>query len=168
MSFLERNFEHFEVEISGFKNRPFYAQVNAKTRDLSVITDAIEIVDSVYAQKFGPYGTHYYSFTRREHFLNLLLRFYDVKNKLPNKEEIETLKDICKQKLYYQRDADLNTKNKFQINKTNKQNPLPKWYGFFLIICLLEIIPKFTSKLEIEARKINIQSNQQNQIKFSK
>ena len=77
MSFLVRNRLNFEVPISGFINQPFYAEINATARDERVILEAIQIVDALYPQKFGPYGTHFYSFVKREHFLNLILRFFD-------------------------------------------------------------------------------------------
>ena len=154
MSFLEKNAAEFEVEIKGFKTQPFYAQINAKTRDLSVVTNALKIVDEIYPQKFGPHETHYYSFSQREHFLNLLLRYFDRNTTLPDPVEIQKLQKICNKKAYYQRDADLIGKKTKSII-SSKSNLYSKWYWFFLSICLLLAVQKFDNKIAIENRSLD-------------
>ncbi len=120
MSFLEKNVAEFEVEIKGFVTQPIYAQINAKTRDLSVIKNALKIVDEIYPQKFGPHGTHYYSFSQREHFLNLLLRYFDRNTTLPDPVGLQKLQIICNKKAYYQRDADLIGKKTNQLFRVSQ------------------------------------------------
>lgn len=151
MSFLEKNDTEFEVEIKGFETQPFYAQINAKTRDLSVVTNAVKIVDEVYPQKFGPHGTHYYSFSQREHFLNLLLRHFDRNTALPDPVELQKLQKICNKKAYYQRDADLIGKKTKSII-SSKSNLYSKWCWFFLSIFLLHAVQKNAFKIALEHR----------------
>ena len=137
MSFLERNRLNFEVPISGFVNQPFYAEINAITRDDRPILEAIQIVDAQYPQKFGPYGTHFYSFAKREHFLNLILRFFDRNNRLPDEIELSDLKIICKKKPYFQRDADLVSKNKTKPNRTDASKANFSYLAYLIVIVLL-------------------------------
>ena len=140
MSFLEKNNSEFEVEISGFTNNPFYAKINANTRDLKLISEAVKITDELYPQKFGPHGTHYYSFVTREHFLNLLLRFYDSNSTLPNLLELEKLQKICQQKIYHQRDVDVLENKKSHKTQSKKLNLFSYWYWFLLFLCILQAI----------------------------
>ena len=154
MSFLEKNAAEFEVEIKGFKTQPFYAQINAKTRDLSVVTNALKIVDEIYPQKFGPHETHYYSFSQREHFLNLLLRYFDRNTTLPDPVKLQKLQKICNKKAYYQRDADLIGKKTKSII-SSKSNLYSKWCWFFLSICLLHAVQKYDNKIAIENRSLD-------------
>ena len=154
MSFLEKNAAEFEVEIKGFKTQPFYAQINAKTRDLSVVTNALKIVDEIYPQKFGPHGTHYYSFSQREHFLNLLLRYFDRNTTLPDPVELQMLQKICNKKAYYQRDADLIGKKTKSII-SSKSNLYSKWYWFFSSICLMHAVQTYDKKIAIEHKSLD-------------
>ncbi len=154
MSFLEKNVAEFEVEIKGFVTQPIYAQINAKTRDLSVIKNALKIVDEIYPQKFGPHGTHYYSFSQREHFLNLLLRYFDRNTTLPDPVGLQKLQIICNKKAYYQRDADLIGKKTKSII-SSKSNLYSKWYWLLLSICLLQAVQKITYKIALENRSLD-------------
>ena len=154
MSFLDRNKLNFEVPIAGFINQPFYAQINANTRDEKVISKAIQIVDAIHPQKFGPHGTHFYSFVRREHFLNLLLRFHDENKRLPDEIELLDLQFICNKKLYYQRDSDLisvdmhtgNFKTSIKRSDESKNKYFFWWYvvmvGLLLPISLTKLIAR--------------------------
>jgi hypothetical protein len=63
-------------------------------------------VDSIRPQKFGPYGCDYYSFLEREHLLNLILRFFDNKQRLPIDEELLELISVSRCREYYRRDED--------------------------------------------------------------
>jgi len=154
MSFLEKNVAEFEVEIKGFETQPFYAQINAKTRDLSVVANAVKIVDEMYPQKFGPHGTHYYSFSQREHFLNLLLRYFDRNTTLPDPVGLQKLQIICNKKAYYQRDADLIGKKTKSII-SSKSNLYSKWYWLLLSICLLQVVQKNAYKIALENRSLD-------------
>ena len=155
MSFLVRNRLNFEVPISGFINQPFYAEINATARDERVILEAIQIVDALYPQKFGPYGTHFYSFVKREHFLNLILRFFDRNNRLPDKVELSDLKIICNQKPYFQRDADLVSKAKPNRTDASKAN-FPNWaYLIVVVLLVFHSLHKTFSRLDSENAKVN-------------
>jgi len=151
MSFLDRSHLNFEVPIAGFINQPFYAQINAITRDEKVISKAIQIVDAVHPQKFGPHGTHFYSFARREHFLNLLLRFYDENKRLPDEIELLDLQSICNEKLYYQRDSDLISGStytgyfKTSIKQSDESKNKCLFWWYLAMICLL--LPGSLTKL---------------------
>ncbi len=148
MSFLVKNEMEFEVPISGFTTQYFYAQINARTRDASVISGAVNIVNKEYPQKFGPHSMTYCSFANREHFLNLLLRFYDDKNILPGQVEIQELKKICSKRYNFQRDAILIGKKKY-ITKKSTSNGTKIWYLIFLIVILSQAIHKHASKFYI-------------------
>jgi hypothetical protein len=154
MSFLEKNVAEFEVEIKGFETQSFYAQINAKTRDLTVITNAVKIVDEIYPQKFGPHGTHYYSFSQREHFLNLLLRYFDRNTTLPDPVGLQKLQIICNKKAYHQRDADLIRKKKKSII-SSKSNLNSKLNWLHLSICLLQAVQKNAYKIAFENRSLD-------------
>ena len=52
------------------------ANIDAPIHDESVIEQAKLIVDRCSPQRYGPYGTHAYSFLKREYLLNLLLFHY--------------------------------------------------------------------------------------------
>ena len=52
------------------------ANIDAPIHDESVIEQAKLIVDHCSPQRYGPYGTHAYSFLKREYLLNLLLFHY--------------------------------------------------------------------------------------------
>ena len=159
MSFLVRNRLNFEVPISGFINQPFYAEINATARDERVILEAIQIVDALYPQKFGPYGTHFYSFVKREHFLNLILRFFDRNNRLPDEIELSDLKNICNQKHYSQRDANLVSKtrtrtktNRIDASKANS----PNWaYLIVVVLLVFQSLHKSVARLDSEIAKVN-------------
>ena len=52
------------------------ANIDAPIHDESVIDQAKLIVDHCSPQRYGPYGTHAYSFLKREYLLNLFLFHY--------------------------------------------------------------------------------------------
>ena len=57
-------------------NKNFLAYIDADIQDEAVIEQAKKIVDSCSPQRYGPNGTHAYSFLQREYLLNLLLFHY--------------------------------------------------------------------------------------------
>jgi hypothetical protein len=62
----------------------FYANIPEEIKDLKVINDAKSIVDYALPQKFGPWGTEYYSHLTREYVLNLILYFYRDHKRFPH------------------------------------------------------------------------------------
>ena len=62
----------------------FYANIPEEIKDLKVINDAKSIVDYALPQKFGPWGTEYYSHLTREYVLNLILYFYKEHKRFPH------------------------------------------------------------------------------------
>jgi len=62
----------------------FYANIPEDFKELKVINVAKGIVDFALPQKFGPHGTHYYSFVTREYVLNLILYFYQRHQRFPH------------------------------------------------------------------------------------
>jgi hypothetical protein len=58
-------------QIGGNKN--FLAYIDADIQDEAVIEQAKKIVDRCSPQRYGPNGTHAYSFLKREYLLNLIL-----------------------------------------------------------------------------------------------
>ena len=57
-------------------NKNFLAYIDADIQDEAVIEQAKKIVDRCSPQRYGPNGTHAYSFLQREYLLNLLLFHY--------------------------------------------------------------------------------------------
>ncbi len=65
------------------ENTYFYANIPEEIRDLRLIDDAKSIVDAALPQRFGPWGTEYYSHLTREYLLNLILHFYKDNKRFP-------------------------------------------------------------------------------------
>lgn len=61
-------------QIGGNKN--FLAYIDADIQDEALIEQAKKIVDRCSPQRYGPNGTHAYSFLQREYLLNLILFHY--------------------------------------------------------------------------------------------
>ncbi len=61
----------------------FYANIPEEIKDLKIIDDAKSIVDFALPQRFGPWGTEYYSHLTREYLLNLILHFYKDHKRFP-------------------------------------------------------------------------------------
>ena len=57
-------------------NKNFLAYIDADIQDEAVIEQAKKIVDCCSPQRYGPNGTHAYSFLQREYLLNLILFHY--------------------------------------------------------------------------------------------
>ena len=57
-------------------NKNFLAYIDADIQDEAVIEQAKKIVDRCSPQRYGPNGTHAYSFLQREYLLNLILFHY--------------------------------------------------------------------------------------------
>lgn len=57
-------------------NKNFLAYIDADIQDEAVIEQAKKIVDQCSPQRYGPNGTHAYSFLQREYLLNLILFHY--------------------------------------------------------------------------------------------
>ena len=83
MSFLEPNTSQNQTEWK-FGIWTFYANIPEEVKDLKVIENAKRIVDFALPQRFGPHGTHYYSFVTREYLLNLILYFYKEHERFPH------------------------------------------------------------------------------------
>jgi hypothetical protein len=66
------------------KDTYFYANIPEEIQDLKIIEDAKSIVDYALPQRFGPWGTEYYSHLTREYVLNLILYFYKDHNRFPH------------------------------------------------------------------------------------
>ena len=62
----------------------FYANIPEEIKDLKIVENAKSIVDFAIPQRFGPHGTHYYSFVTREYVLNLILYFYKEHKRFPH------------------------------------------------------------------------------------
>ena len=62
----------------------FYANIPEEIKDLKIVENAKSIVDFAIPQRFGPHGTHYYSFVTREYILNLILYFYKEHKRFPH------------------------------------------------------------------------------------
>ena len=83
MSFLEPNAGQNHTKWK-FGTWTFYANIPQEIKDLKVIENAKSIVDFTIPQRFGPHGTHYYSFVTREYVLNLILYFYKEHKRFPH------------------------------------------------------------------------------------
>ena len=83
MSFLEPDAGQNHTEWK-FGTWTFYANIPQEIKDLKVIENAKSIVDFTIPQRFGPHGTHYYSFVTREYVLNLILYFYKEHKRFPH------------------------------------------------------------------------------------
>jgi len=56
--------------------KTWLAYIDADIQDAEVIEQAKTIVDHCSPQRYGPHGTHAYSFLKREYLLNLILFHY--------------------------------------------------------------------------------------------
>ena len=83
MSFLEPDASQNQTEWK-FGTWTFYANIPEEIKDLNIIENAKSIVDFAIPQRFGPHGTHYYSFVTREYVLNLILYFYKEHKRFPH------------------------------------------------------------------------------------
>ena len=66
-------------QIIKYEDRPFPIFLLIFT-----IKPSQSIVDFAIPQRFGPHGTHYYSFVTREYVLNLILYFYKEHKRFPH------------------------------------------------------------------------------------
>ena len=83
MSFLEPDVSQNQTEWK-FGTWTFYANIPEETKDVKIVENAKSIVDFAIPQRFGPHGTHYYSFVTREYVLNLILYFYKEHKRFPH------------------------------------------------------------------------------------
>ena len=83
MSFLEPDAGQNQTEWK-FGTWTFYANIPEGIKDLKIVENAKSIVDFAIPQRFGPHGTHYYSFVTREYVLNLILYFYKEHKRFPH------------------------------------------------------------------------------------
>ena len=83
MSFLEPDANQNQTEWK-FGTWTFYANIPEEIKDLKIVENAKSIVDFAIPQRFGPHGTHYYSFVTREYVLNLILYFYKEHKRFPH------------------------------------------------------------------------------------
>ena len=83
MSFLEPDTSQNQTEWK-FGTWTFYANIPEEIKDLKVIENAKSIIDFALPQRFGPHGTHIYSFVTREYLLNLILYFYKEHERFPH------------------------------------------------------------------------------------
>ncbi|MBU3579740.1 hypothetical protein ICN17_06940 [Polynucleobacter sp. 73C-SIWE] len=77
MSFFKRDSNRTQTTWgkSG-SNQTWVANIDANVQDKEIIERAKLIVDHCSPQRYGPHGTHAYSFLKREYLLNLLLFHY--------------------------------------------------------------------------------------------
>jgi hypothetical protein len=83
MSFLEPDAGQNQTQWK-FGTWTFYANIPEEIKDLKIVENAKSIVDFAIPQRFGPHGTHYYSFVTREYVLNLILYFYKEHKRFPH------------------------------------------------------------------------------------
>ena len=83
MSFLEPDAGQNQTEWK-FGTWTFYANIPEEIKDLKIVENAKSIVDFAIPQRFGPHGTHFYSFVTREYVLNLILYFYIEHKRFPH------------------------------------------------------------------------------------
>ena len=83
MSFLEPDAGQNQTEWK-FGTWTFYANIPEGIKDLKIVENAKSIVDFAIPQRFGPHGTHVYSFVTREYVLNLILYFYKEHKRFPH------------------------------------------------------------------------------------
>ncbi len=83
MSFLEPDASQNQTEWK-FGTWTFYANIPEEIKDLKIIENGKGIVDFAIPQRFGPHGTHHYSFVTREYVLNLILYFYKEHKRFPH------------------------------------------------------------------------------------
>ena len=83
MSFLEPDSGQNQTQWK-FGTWTFYANIPEEIKDLKIVENAKSIVDFAIPQRFGPHGTHYYSFVTREYVLNLILYFYKEHKRFPH------------------------------------------------------------------------------------
>ena len=83
MSLLEPDISQNQTEWK-FGTWTFYANIPEDIKDLKIVENAKSIVDFAIPQRFGPHGTHYYSFVTREYVLNLILYFYKEHKRFPH------------------------------------------------------------------------------------
>ena len=83
MSFLEPDSDQNQTQWK-FGTWTFYVNIPEEIKDLKIVENAKSIVDFAIPQRFGPHGTHYYSFVTREYVLNLILYFYKEHKRFPH------------------------------------------------------------------------------------
>ena len=83
MSFLEPDSGQNQTQWK-FGTWTFYVNIPEEIKDLKIVENAKSIVDFAIPQRFGPHGTHYYSFVTREYVLNLILYFYKEHKRFPH------------------------------------------------------------------------------------
>lgn len=77
MSIFSRDVNRIQTPWDGSAfSGPWFANIDAPITDEGVIEQAKNIVDHCSPQRYGPNGTHAYSFLNREYLLNLLLFHY--------------------------------------------------------------------------------------------
>ena len=77
MSFFNRDLVCTQTTWGSYGgNQTWVANIDADIQDQKVIEQAKLIVDYCSPQRYGPHGTHAYSFLKREYVLNLLLFHY--------------------------------------------------------------------------------------------
>jgi len=77
MSFFIRDPKRVQTTWGGYSpDQTWVVNIDADIQDAEVIEQAKTIVDHCSPQRYGPHGTHAYSFLKREYLLNLLLFHY--------------------------------------------------------------------------------------------
>ncbi len=77
MSLFALNPQRHQTEWgTALSGNTWLAYIDAPITDSQVIEDAKRIVDHCSPQRYGPQGTHGYSFLKREYLLNLILFHY--------------------------------------------------------------------------------------------
>jgi hypothetical protein len=83
MSITSSNSKRNQTSWKFGENTFYYANIPEEIKDLKVIENAKSIVDFALPQRFGPWGTQYYSHLTREYVLNLILHFYKDQKRFP-------------------------------------------------------------------------------------
>ncbi len=152
MSFLQKDHSKFEVPIRGFDGSPFFAEINAEVRNMCVIDEAIKIVDLLRPQKFGPHGLHFYSFAAREHLLNLILRFFDTHQRLPDERELEDIRKIASTRKYFERDRST-IRSRERSDKTSNEGGGKGWLWLIGLMVAISSAYRFATWLNTELLK---------------
>lgn len=75
--------DRFQVLLSAFIDKSWYAWIHFKNPGKRVIADAVKIINAVCPQRYGPNGRSISSFWQRERLLNLLIEHYWQNGYLP-------------------------------------------------------------------------------------
>ena len=140
MGFMDYDSQVPLVRLKGFPDRPFFANNNSRVYDPKIIDTAVGMVDKVLPQKFGNHGMHYYSFIRRERFLNCILRQYGTTGMLPTKEQLEVMLENVRAYSYADREQAVHKKADKAPSGQRASSASEDGVSLWTIYCVLVII----------------------------